>query len=86
MTTRAKLSDQVRQAVNAAGVSRYRICKDTGIDQAAFSKFMAGKVGMNLAHLDAVADVLGLDIVAHGPIKVSPRAKAGRKPKAKKGR
>ena len=65
--TRKSLGDQIRAAVNASGVSRYAICKAAAIDQASFSRFMAGKVGLTLAHLDALADVLGLDVVARGP-------------------
>ena len=78
---RVKLSEQVRRAVNSSGTSRYRICMETGIDQASFSRFMAGKVGLTQANLDAVADVLGLDVVARGPVRVSPPAKPGPKPK-----
>ena len=35
------------------------------IDQASFSRFMAGKVGMSLPTLDALADALGLDVVTN---------------------
>lgn len=68
---RIKLSDQIRQAVDESGLSRYSICKAAGIDQATMSRFMAGKVGLLLVTLDALADVLGLDITT--------RAKRGRK-------
>jgi transcriptional regulator with XRE-family HTH domain len=78
---RVKLTDQIRRAVDACGLSRYRICKIIGLDQGTFSKFMAGKCGLSLQTLDAVADVLGLDVVARGPVKVSPPAKRGPKPK-----
>ena len=61
--TRVKLSDQVRRAASRSGLSRYRICKLARIDQATFSRFMAGKVGLSLPTLDALADVLGLDVV-----------------------
>jgi len=60
---RIRFSDQIRQAVDSSDLSRYRICKEAGIDQATFSRFMSGKVGMALPTLDALADVLGLDIV-----------------------
>ena len=84
---RDKLSDQVRRAVDASGASRYALCKATGIDQGHFSRFMAGTMGLSMAALDALAEVLGLRIVADGPVKVAPPAKPGRKPKAaKKGR
>jgi transcriptional regulator with XRE-family HTH domain len=59
---RIKLSDQIRRAVDESGLSRYRICKDAGIDQATFSRFMAGKVGLSMTTLDALADVLGLEL------------------------
>lgn len=62
--TRVELSDQVRRAVAGAGLSRYRICKLAKIDQATFSRFMAGKVGLSLVTLGTLADVLGLDVVA----------------------
>lgn len=79
----AKLSDQVRRAVETSGASRYAICKASGIDQGQFSRFMAGTVGLSMNALDTLADVLGLRIVANGPVKVSPAGKPGRKPKAK---
>ena len=65
--TRVKLSDQVRRAVADSGLSRYRICKQARIDQATFSRFMAGKVGLSLATLDTLAEVLKLRIVADKP-------------------
>ena len=80
-TNRPTLIDQVRQAVNAAGVSRYAICKAGGINQAVMSKFMAGKTGLSMESLNAIADVLQLRIVAEGPPLLAPPAKLGRKPK-----
>ena len=57
-----KLSDQIRKAVDLSGLSRYRICQLTGIDQGALSKFMAHKGGLSVANLDNVAEVLGLEL------------------------
>ena len=85
-TNRPTLIDQIRQAVNAAGVSRYAICKAGGISEAVMSRFMAGKTGLSMESLNAIADVLQLRIVAEGPPLLAPPAKLGRKPKAKKGR
>ena len=73
---RVRFSDQIRQAVDSSGLSRYRICKEAGIDQATFSRFMSGKVGMALPTLDALADVLGLDVVANAKTQA---ANGGRK-------
>jgi transcriptional regulator with XRE-family HTH domain len=56
------LTDQVRRAVNDSPLSRYAICKAAGIDQAVMSRFMAGKAGLSLKSLDALAEVLGLEL------------------------
>ncbi len=56
------LSAQIRMAVNRSSLTRYRICKEVGIDQASFSRFMKGKVGLTMAHLDGVAELLGLEL------------------------
>ena len=61
---RVKLSDQVRRAVDASGMSRYAICKALDMDQAIMSRFMNGKGGLSMVNLDALADLLGLDVVA----------------------
>ena len=60
---RIKLSDQIRQAVDASGMSRYRISKELGIAESTMSRFMAGS-GLLLDNLDALADLLELDIEA----------------------
>jgi len=62
---RIKLSDQVRWAVDASGMSRYAICKALDMVQAIMSRFMTGKGGLSMVNLDALADLLGLDVVAH---------------------
>jgi len=61
---RDKLTDQIRRAIDESGVSRYRLWKETGIDQATLSRFMAGKAGMTLKSLDVLAGALGLRVVA----------------------
>ena len=72
--SRETLSDQVRRAVDASGLSRYRICKTLGLAEATMSRFMNGQGGLSMAHLDALADVLDLNITQ------------GRKPGPKKGK
>jgi len=80
---RVKLSEQVRRAVKESGLSRYAICKAIGMDQSIMSRFMTGRGGLQQDSLDALADVLRLDIVAGEPLKLPPPLKPGRKPKGK---
>jgi transcriptional regulator with XRE-family HTH domain len=56
-------SNQIREVVDRAGMSRYAICNAIGLNQSAMSRFMNGKAGLSLAVLDKLADVIGLDIV-----------------------
>jgi hypothetical protein len=68
-----KLSEQVRQAIETCGKTRYQISQDTGIDQATLCRFMGGKGGLSIPVLDTLGEYLGLRIVA-----VKPREKKGR--------
>jgi len=56
-----KLSDQIRDAVDASEMSRYRMCKELGVAESTMSRFMSGG-GMELANVDALAELLGLSI------------------------
>lgn len=57
------LSDQIRDAVDASGMSRYAICNTTGIGQSTMSRFMHRQGGLSMASLDRLADLLGLAVV-----------------------
>ncbi len=57
-----KLSDQIRQAVDDCGLSRYAISKATGIDQSTLSRFMSGERGLPMGTLDVLAAYLNLNI------------------------
>jgi len=80
------ISDQLRAAIQASGVSRYWIWKETGIAQAVLSKFMAGKGGLSMEGIDAIGRLLRLQLVSD-PAAPAPAAatataaKRRRKPK-----
>ena len=65
----AKLTEQVRQAIDACGKTRYQISQDTGIDQATLCRFMGGNGGLSIPILDRLGEYLGLRIVANKPRK-----------------
>lgn len=58
----AKLSDQLRKAIDDSGHSRYRIAQETGIDESALAKFYNGKRGLSLSALDRLAAFLDLKL------------------------
>lgn len=66
---RVKLSDQLRNAIENSGKSRYLICKETGIGEATMSRFMHGTGGLSVDSLDRIADCLGLNITAKKPCR-----------------
>lgn len=59
---RKKLSDQIRRSIETCGLTRYRISKETGIDQSNLSRFIHGEVGLSMDSLDRLADLLDLNI------------------------
>jgi transcriptional regulator with XRE-family HTH domain len=56
-------SDELRQAVERSGLSRYAIGAATGLDEGSLSKFMAGERGLRMESIDKLAELLGLHIV-----------------------
>jgi transcriptional regulator with XRE-family HTH domain len=59
---RRKLSDQLRQAIADSGITRYRISKATGINEAALGKFFHGERGLSLESIDKLAEFLKLEL------------------------
>ncbi len=59
---RKSLSDQVRAAIDASDLSRYAICKHIGLAESTMSKFMSKQGGLSMRTLDALADLLDLNI------------------------
>ena len=57
-----RLSEQLREAIVKADVTRYEISKETGVDQTALSKFVLGRRGISVEAMDAVGLYLGLNI------------------------
>lgn len=69
MSKRQTISEQLRRAIDAAGVTRYRVCKEIGISEATLSRFMSGAQGLTLATVDQLADYLNLELVSRKPRK-----------------
>ncbi len=63
-------SNQIRKLIDNSNETRYRLAIETGIDQAVLSRFMAGKSGLSMTSLDALAEFLGWEIKVR-PKKIS---------------
>lgn len=56
------LTDQLRQAIDDCGLTRYQIAKATGIDESALAKFYNGHRGLSMDALNALGQFLQLTI------------------------
>ena len=66
----ATVSDQLRQAILDAaerGITRYRIAKETGVSQAALSRFVSRGQNIDLPSFDSIAAYLGLTLTQAKP-------------------
>jgi transcriptional regulator with XRE-family HTH domain len=64
-TWMSQIFDTIRKAIEASDKTRYRLSKETGIDQAQLSRLMSGKEGVSVENLERLAEALGLEIVIH---------------------
>lgn len=79
-----RLATAFRKALAASGAPQSAFCARAGIDPAVMSRFVSGKGAMGMENLEALADLLGLELVQTGKPKIKPGfAKPGRKPKTK---
>ena len=57
------LTDQLRQAIDDSGLTRYQIAKGTGIDESALAKFYNRHRGLSMDALNALGEFLQLTII-----------------------
>ena len=57
-----QLTDQLRQAIDDSGLTRYRISKETGISETVLSNFYNGHRGLSMEALNTLGDFLQLKI------------------------
>ena len=54
--------EQLAKAIEYSDVTRYRISKDTGINQSVLLRIVKGTGGCNLETLDKLCEYLGLEL------------------------
>jgi hypothetical protein len=56
------LSEVLRSAIIESGLSNYRVCKETGVNQATLSRFMNKTHSMSLDNADKICKLLELKL------------------------
>ena len=56
------MTDQLKRAIVASGLTVYRIAKDSGVPQPVVHRFMAGDQGISLATAEKLARYLKLKL------------------------
>jgi len=72
-TKKKKVSDQLRQVIDDSGLTRYRICKEIGLDESTMAKFYNGQQGLSSKALDRLGEFLDLTIVMGKPTEKKGR-------------
>ena len=61
MVHMGRLLDEIRDAIEASGKTRYRIAQESGIAESVLSRLMSGERGLSIDALETLADYLGLE-------------------------
>jgi len=56
------IGDVLKKAIERAGVTRYVISKETGIEQSALSRFISGERGLSMEAIGKLCEYLGLEL------------------------
>lgn len=68
-----RFQQQLLDAIERSGLSRYAISKATGIPQSQLSRFVHGQEGLSIESINSICELLGLRLV--GPAKRKPKGK-----------
>jgi len=66
----SRILEIVRKAIEASDKTRYRLSKETGIDQAQLSRFFNHKEGLSMVNLERLTEALDLEIIVR-PRRIS---------------
>ncbi len=72
----APIYDDIRKAIEASEMSRYRMSKETGISESQLSLFMSRERGLSVDKLELLAACMGLEVTVR-PIKPQRRKARG---------
>jgi transcriptional regulator with XRE-family HTH domain len=69
----AKILNEIKQAIEASGKTRYRIAQEAGIAQSQLSRVMRGEARLSVDNIERLAEFLDLEII------IRPRRRGSRK-------
>jgi DNA transposition AAA+ family ATPase len=58
-----RVTDQLRRLIRESGVTCYVIARETGVSNAALSRFLSGERGLSAKALDTLGDYFGWRVV-----------------------
>ena len=61
-TTPVTITNTIRERMNSSGITRAEIARRTGIAESVLSRFHRGITMLDGAHIDALAEFLGLEL------------------------
>ena len=63
MSCMSKVYDTLRTAIQKSEKSRYRLSKETGIEQSQLSRFMSGTAHIGVERIEELAKALGYELI-----------------------
>jgi transcriptional regulator with XRE-family HTH domain len=63
MSFMSQILDELQRRIQASGKSRYALSKETGIEESALSRFMAGARGLSIESIEKLTKALGCELV-----------------------
>lgn len=79
----ANIQDQLKRAIQASGMTRYRLAKTSGVAAGVISHFMLGHRDVRLGTAARLAAILGVELVQ---TRKAPKGKATKRNGRKAGR
>jgi len=71
------ITQQLRDAMDESGRSRYALAKETGIDMSTLHRFYWGLGNLSAHGIDKLADALGLELQPKRPARKREATKKG---------
>lgn len=61
--SRKSINEQLRDAIELCGKSRYRISQESGVSQAVLSRFINGQTELTIANAEKLCQSIGVELL-----------------------